>query len=374
MLVDDGEPRVDRGAMPRVDRTIDRRREDDRAALLQALEALAPCGMIRCAAGAGDDDQASALGEARQRGRDMPKRCIRPAAIDVRECRERRVHQNDAGAGASVEAIVDLCRIGARHGDIREEMGEQAGAYLGQLVEHERGSGQLGKDGEQPGPGRWFKDTVGRRDRCRGTDCQAERERRRELLERLALPGAPRVGREQVRHLRQHLQQRGGRCGARGHRGTEPAQEQDGRRLTGVVGALPVPGALRVAAAEGLLHRSPEPGGIDAMAAFEIGKQQLRSLEQGGCMSESFGRASAGRGNGCRDSGGRRHDEASGGEGNGRSRGSLSRSRPARPSGLFLSLWRRGSWGRAPKTCAVPAEEKPPTKPGARLYRSGGGA
>ena len=41
-----------------------------------------------------------------------------------------------------------------------------------------------------------------------------------------------------------------GDSGARGHGAAEPAQEQDGRGLAGVVGALPVPGALGIAAAD----------------------------------------------------------------------------------------------------------------------------
>ena len=41
-LVDHGEPGVDRGAVPGIDRAVDGGREDDGAALLQALEMLAP--------------------------------------------------------------------------------------------------------------------------------------------------------------------------------------------------------------------------------------------------------------------------------------------------------------------------------------------
>ena len=57
------------------------------------------------------------------------------------------------------------------------------------------------------------------------------------------------------RDLGQHRQHGGGRRGPRAHGRAELAQEQDRRRLAGVVGGLPVPGALGVGAAEGGLHR-----------------------------------------------------------------------------------------------------------------------
>ena len=133
------------------------------------------------------------------------------------------------------------------------------------------------------------------------------------MLEGLALFGAARVAREQVRHLRQHLQQRGGRRGARGHGAAEPPQEQDGRRLAGVVGALPIPRAFGIAAAECLLHRSAEPRGIDPSSTFKVRKQQLRGVQQGGRMIGSFGRTGEERGSGSRDSGGRRHEGSLGG-------------------------------------------------------------
>ncbi len=56
-----------------------------------------------------------------------------------------------------------------------------------------------------------------------------------------------------------------------------PSQEQDGRRLAGVIGGLPVPGAGRIGGTEGGLHRAAQDGGIDAPAAFEIGQKLPRS-------------------------------------------------------------------------------------------------
>ena len=92
-------------------------------------------------------------------------------------------------------------------------MVEQRRACLGQLVQHERTTGDLGEDGEQPGAGRGLQNPIGRRDGRRGGDREAKRDRRRELLERLALLGATRVGGEKARDLREHRQ-----CGGRRRR------------------------------------------------------------------------------------------------------------------------------------------------------------
>ena len=69
--VDDGEARLDRRAVPGVDRAVDRGREDDAAALLQAHEGSRQAGLSGREARPGDGDQAPAVGEARQRRRDM---------------------------------------------------------------------------------------------------------------------------------------------------------------------------------------------------------------------------------------------------------------------------------------------------------------
>ena len=60
------------------------------------------------------------------------------------------------------------------------------------------------------------------------------------------------------------------------------AQEQDSRCLAGVIGRLPVPCAGGIGDAEGCLHRGAQDAGIDALPAFEIGKEKSRGLEDGG--------------------------------------------------------------------------------------------
>jgi hypothetical protein len=87
---------------------------------------------------------------------------------------------------------------------------QQAGADIGQLVEHERAACQLGEDGEQAGPGRGFQHQVCRRDRGGGAGRKTEHDRRRELLKCLALLGAARMRRQKHGDLGQHRQHGGG--------------------------------------------------------------------------------------------------------------------------------------------------------------------
>ena len=56
-----------------------------------------------------------------------------------------------------------------------------------------------------------------------------------------------------------------------------PSKEQNGCRLAGVIGGLPVPGARGIGGAEGNFHRVAQAGGIDAATAFEIGQKLPRS-------------------------------------------------------------------------------------------------
>ena len=56
-----------------------------------------------------------------------------------------------------------------------------------------------------------------------------------------------------------------------------PSQEQDGRRLAGVIGGLPVPGAGRIGGAKRRLHGAAQNSGVDAPTPFEIGQKLSRS-------------------------------------------------------------------------------------------------
>ncbi len=90
------------------------------------------------------------------------------------------------------------------------------------------------------------------------------------------------MGREQPGNLGQHRQHGGGRSRPRLHRRPEFAQEQDGRRLAGLVGGFPVPGAGGIGSAEGRFHRRAENAGIDALPALEMGKKPPGRAGDGG--------------------------------------------------------------------------------------------
>ena len=100
--------------------------------------------------------------------------------------------------------VVDVGCVVPGDGNAGKQTVEQTRARVGELVEDEAAARELGKDGEEPGPGRGLEHEVGGRDRRRGARGEAERDRRGELLERLALLRAARVGRKQRRHLGQH--------------------------------------------------------------------------------------------------------------------------------------------------------------------------
>ena len=102
------------------------------------------------------------------------------------------------------------------------------------------------------------------------------------------------MGGKKARDLGQHRQHGGRRRGPRAHGRTELAQEQDRRRLAGVVGGLPVPGAVGVGAAEGGLHRRAERRRIDALAAFEMGKKMLRGLASASAVAGASGASGSG--------------------------------------------------------------------------------
>ena len=90
------------------------------------------------------------------------------------------------------------------------------------------------------------------------------------------------MGGEKARDLRQHRQRGGRRPGFAEKRVAVFAEEQDRRRLAGVVGGLPIPGAGRIGGAEGGLHSGAQDAGVDAASAFEIGEKKPRGLSDGG--------------------------------------------------------------------------------------------
>ena len=215
-----------------------------------------PRRIVGRAVRAGDRDQSAAIGETRERRGDVAQGGVGHAAIDVRDRGEWRVHQHDARNDAGVEMIVDLRGVEAGDGDAGEEMVQQPGAGLGQLVQNERAAGEFGEDGEQPGAGRRLQHEIGGRDRGGGAGRQAER---RSASRTAEAPGSPRSGgcgwEEGRRSWPASAAWRPEKMALRADGWAELAQEQDGRRLAGIVGGLPVPGAIGVGSAEGGDHR-----------------------------------------------------------------------------------------------------------------------
>jgi hypothetical protein len=167
-------------------------------------------------------------------------------------------------------AIVDLGGVEARDGHGRKEGGKQRRPGLGQLVQDKRTAGDLGQDGEEAGSGRRLQHAVRRPDGGSGQGREAERGRRGELLEGLALGGAAGVGREKASDLDQGGKAQSRRVGFTEQRLSIFAEEEDGRGLAGIIGRLPVPGAGGVRGAESRFHGGAQDYGVDALAAFEM--------------------------------------------------------------------------------------------------------
>src|SRR3546814_7597476 len=86
-----------------IDLAVDRCREDDAPALLQAGKGVAPGRIVRRAACAGDRHQTAARRQTRQSRGDMAERRVLHHPVDMGHGREWRVHQHHAGDGARTE-------------------------------------------------------------------------------------------------------------------------------------------------------------------------------------------------------------------------------------------------------------------------------
>ena len=277
--VDHGQARVDGRAVLGVDPPVDRRGEDDAAALLQANEGVSPGRMVGRASRAGDRDEPAADGEAGQGRADMAQGRVLHRAVDVQGGRERRVHQHDGRRHGGVQVVVDVRGVVAGDGNILEQLGEQRRAALGQLIERQLGARLLGVNSQQARAGRRLEHEIARPQRRRNGGDEGEPRRGAELLQRLAGFGAAGVGREKRRDLLDHREPRGRRSGFAENRRSVFALEQHLRRLASVAGGLPVPGAFGVGTAEGALHHCTQGARIDGAAAFEVGEQGARGGE-----------------------------------------------------------------------------------------------
>ena len=117
-----------------------------------------------------------------------------------------------------VEMIVDVGRVVPGDGDPGEQSSRADAARVSaSSFRAEPAAGEFGMDGEEPGAGRGLQHDVGGRDRRGRARDEAELDRRGELLERLALFGAARMGRNERRQLGQHAEERGWRGSSLAH-------------------------------------------------------------------------------------------------------------------------------------------------------------
>ena len=303
--VDHGQPGVEGSAVPGIGTAGDRRREHDAALRLKAHEALAPGRLIGTDIMAGDGDEPSALGEPREGRGEMAHRGFGEAALDMRRGREGRIHEHDARPHRRVEAVVDLLGVVPGDRNVAEQAAEQSGARVGDLVQGETGSRQLDEDRQQAGAGRRFEHQVGW-DQRGGLGCgEAERDRRRELLQVLGFLRAARLRRQPPGEADQHVEHRRGRAGARAHRRPEFAQEQHLRRFEGLIGVLPHPCPFGVGAAEGGFESGTQRAAVDGAALTEqlreqgCGMDQARHLVGRGLRQEQRKSGRGGRRGGC---------------------------------------------------------------------------
>ena len=192
--------------MPRIDRSIDGGGEQDAAALLETAEGVAPGRVVGGQTRAGDGDQSTPVGQARQSRRHVTQGGVGDPALDMGPGREGRVHQDDGGDHRGVEVVVDVGGVEPADRGGRKQATEQLGAPVAQFVERQLGARDLGEDGEQPGAGRRFEHKVSGSEPRGARGDPGERGRCRELLERLAFLRPPRLAGQEPGDLADHGQ------------------------------------------------------------------------------------------------------------------------------------------------------------------------
>jgi hypothetical protein len=194
---------------------------------------------------------------------------------------------------------------------------------------------------QQPRAGGGFQHEVGRGQSSRFGGGEAERDRRRELLEVLGFLGPARLRRQPFGKTREHPEHRGGRARARAHRAAEFAQEQHLRRLERLVSVFPYPRAFRVRAAERGLHGGTQGAGIEGAALAEQLREQGRGVNEARhLVGRGLGQEQRERSRGRRSGGGgRKHGEdlREQGRGNPAGRSLFSVRVHPLPATLFLS-------------------------------------
>jgi hypothetical protein len=175
---------------------------------------------------------------------------------------------------------MDLLGVVAADLGVAEQAREQSGAGVGDLGQDQPRPGDLGEDREHAGAGRGFEHQVGRCEHRRFGGGEAEGDRRRKLLELLGFLRAAGLRGDLLRKARQHVEHCRGRAGARAHRRPELAQEHDLRRLSRLVGVLPCPRALGIAAAKRRFHGGTQSPAVDGAALTQQLREQGRGMDQ----------------------------------------------------------------------------------------------
>ncbi len=248
-VIDDGETSGDRGAVAGIDAPVDRSREHHPRRLLQLTEGRTPGRSLRREGRAGDGDEATADRQAREGGGQVTPRGIRDPASTAALTEKGGFIRTTLGrqAGSRRSSIWAASkRVTVAAGNRRPS---RLARVRAKLVEHEPGPGHLGEDGEQAGAGGGFEHGVGRGERRSRRGDETERQWRRELLQGLALVGAPGLGRQQGGHAGEHGEARG-RISCL-QRWCEATQEEQLGGFSGLVGVLPAPGTRGIGAAKG---------------------------------------------------------------------------------------------------------------------------
>jgi hypothetical protein len=219
--------------------------------------------------------------ETRQRRGDMAIGGVGNAAFDIGHRRERRVHQHDAGRDGGIEMIVDLGRVEARDGNGREEKRQQMARVSASSLRTSAPPAISARMASRPVP------ADGSSTRSAGVMAAA-----------WAATRPSGIGVENCWKVWLSSERRvcvGSRLAifdsAESRAAGDPALRKSAFRICGGTGRSPPRRRHRPSSsprrrwrrgAEGGLHRRAQGGGVDALAAFEMGQQQAGGREDGG--------------------------------------------------------------------------------------------
>ena len=110
----------------------------------------------------------------------MPKGCIGHAGLDIERGREWRVHDDAARHQTCIEPIVDLGCVVHRHERAFEQAAKQRCPQIGDFIQREPASGEVGYDRQKPCARRGLEHKFARAEACcePGHPCEAHGRRR----------------------------------------------------------------------------------------------------------------------------------------------------------------------------------------------------